>query len=535
MKMPRKKADEQPVTQPVSDDPFDQVSKTLRDITEAVTKVYMGLTQRDAIETLICGMLTRGTVLLYGSHGNYKTSMSKFFGNLFTKPVYKIDFSVVGTDQLKTRLHTLAADLGVDETSLARNLLSGIDVQYSQYGGKIDVSVEINALQYTLKNETPVRVPLNNYVRQVNSFSEQEDVVGYGIDNPLLLKDVPPHMVKRSYMANADFIVLDEVFKNPRLISVLHNILNDKEYDSIVGTGKVEPEAFVLLTNPLNDNYQTNVAMVDFASLDRYMFSAYVSSPTSQEILFMQEQFRQVKPSQLPIETIYMARELYHQVKIPSAIQVLVMGLLSAMSRCYYTVEGKRHVDGKDVFAVEHSCDLCQYGGAAGDKNWSICSKANVGKVRASIAIMNALKAHAFVAGRREANQDDLFFALRHSLPHRIKWSPDFKEDTIASTDKIIARYIELVNNFADALHQVETIIKDPTPATFTAFRKDNRDVPAVLAFVDEFTDRFKETLIAKGDKSLAEALDPSVNLTDALKIFGLDNKKAAKDAAPKP
>ncbi|MDG6918471.1 MAG: hypothetical protein JRN62_03440 [Nitrososphaerota archaeon] len=516
--MPKKKQEAQTVT----DENFNNVSKALKNITELVSTTYMGLTQRDAIKTLLCGLLTKGTVLLYGSHGTYKTSMSKFLGKLFTKPVYHMKFSVENAEQLKSRLHVMAEDLKVDEDMLARNLLAGIDIQYAQYGGKIEVSANIDALKYTMKGD-PIRVPLDMYIRQVNTFSEQEDVIGYGIDNPLLLKDTPPHMVKRNYMASADFIVLDEVFKNPRLISILHNMLNDREYDSVVGTGHVEPEAIVLLTNPLNDNYQTNVSMIDFASLDRYMFSAFVSSPTTAEIRTMQTRFDSDEPAvdPLPIEALHEARQLYKSVTIPTEIQVFVAGLLSAMSKCYFNVEGKEKADGADVFAVEHLCELCKFGGAAGEDNWSICSKANVTKVRSSIAVNNAIKASAFIEGRRVATAKDVIFALRHALPHRIKWSADFKADILKSTDEIIKRYNELLINFSDQFSRIEEFVKTRNIKDGLKIRNDNKDVPVVLAFLDEFLERMKEVAISEDDGELLGMLDKKVDISGALKTLG--------------
>nr|WP_276978328.1 AAA family ATPase [Ferrimicrobium acidiphilum] len=517
--MPKKK--QETPTAEINDN-FDNVSKALRNITQLVSTTYMGLTQRDAIKALICGLLTKGTVLLYGSHGTYKTSMSKFLGNLFTKPVYTVKFSAESAEQLKSRLNVMAEELGVDEDMLARNLLAGIDIQYAQYGGKIEVSATIDAIKYTMKGEKK-RVPLDTYVRQVNTFSEQEDVIGYGIDNPLLLKDTQPHMVKHNYMASADFIVLDEVFKNPRLISILHNMLNDREYDSVVGTGRVEPEAIVLLTNPLNDNYQTNVSMVDFASLDRYMFSAFMSSPTTAEIRIMQDRFNanQVPIDPLPIEALYEARQLYKTIIIPPEIQVFVAGLLSAMSKCYFNVEGNEKVNGADVFAVEHDCGLCKFGGAAGEGNWSICSKANVAKVRSSIAINNAIKANAFIEGRRIANDQDAIFALKHVLPHRIKWSADFKADILKSTDEIIKRYNELLINFSDQFNRIEEFVKSRKIEDGLKIRNDNKDVPAVLAFLDEFLDRMKEVAISDNDNEMLAMLDKKVDISGALKTLG--------------
>ncbi|MDG6989546.1 MAG: hypothetical protein JRN21_09565 [Nitrososphaerota archaeon] len=518
--MPKKKSDEREVPL-TGNEEFDRISKFLRDTTTLVSMNYMGLTQRDAIKTLWCGLLTKGTVLLYGSHGTYKTSMSKFLGKLFTKPIYRVKFSVDSAEQLRSRLHVLAEELCVDEEMLKRNLLAGIDLQYAQYGGKVEVMGVVDAIKYKMKGDVE-RIPLDVYIRQVNTFSEQEDVVGYGIDNPLLLKDAPPHMVKRNYMASADFVVLDEVFKNPRLISILHNMLNDREYDSVVGTGHVEPEAIILLTNPLNDNYQSNISLVDFASLDRYMFSASVSSPTSAEIRIMQTRFNSHAPIEpLPIEAVYEARKLLKEVKVPAEIQAFIEGLLSAMSKCYFNVEGNTKADGADVFAVEHECSLCKFGGAAGEGNWSICSKANVAKVRSSIAITNAVKVSAFIEGRLTANDDDVLFALKHALPHRIKWSADFKADILKSTDEIIKRYNELLVNFADQFSRIEGFIKSRDIAEGLKIRNDNKDVPVVMAFLDEFLDRVKESAMTDRDTETLERLEKKVDISGALKTLG--------------
>ena len=191
------------------------------------------------------------------------------------------------------------------------------------------------------------------------------------------------------------------------------------------------------------------------------------------------------------------------------------------MSKCYFNVEGKEKADGADVFAVEHLCELCKFGGAAGEDNWSICSKANVTKVRSSIAVNNAIKASAFIEGRRVATAKDVIFALRHALPHRIKWSADFKADILKSTDEIIKRYNELLINFSDQFSRIEEFVKTRNIKDGLKIRNDNKDVPVVLAFLDEFLERMKEVAISEDDGELLGMLDKKVDISGALKTLG--------------
>jgi MoxR-like ATPase len=345
---------------------FEDVSQALNRLVGTVAEVYRGYHQHAMIEAVFCGLLMGEPVLLIGSHGTLKTSMANFVGKLFDKPVVTVSETFSARGKLEGFFEDLGETLGVEGERLQRNLVDGVHVGYEQVGKAVKVTVEVDAVKHpnAEKLGEPRRKPIEVFSMQVNDQMDPEDVLGYGIDHPAVLGLKPPHAVKAGRLAGADYVVLDEIFMAPRLLAKLHHALNEKVTDTVVGPVEVKPLGWVLCTNPLNQFYQANVKIVNAATLDRYALSARSMPPSAQEILTMAERWRQLKlKKRAPVELIYEARRLMEEVAVPEEFTIFCLGLVSHLSRCYFsTAKGRRADESKDPFEAERDCSLCIYG-----------------------------------------------------------------------------------------------------------------------------------------------------------------------------
>jgi MoxR-like ATPase len=498
---------------------FEDVSQALNRLVGTVAEVYRGYHQHAMIESVFSGLLMAEPVLLIGSHGTLKTSMANFVGKLFDKPVVTVSETFNARGKLEGFFEDLGETLGVEAERLQRNLVDGVRVGYEQVGKAVKATVEVDAVKHSNAEKLgePSRKPIEVFSMQVNDQMDPEDVLGYGIDHPAVLGLKPPHAVKAGRLAGADYVVLDEIFMAPRLLAKLHHALNEKVTDTVVGPVEVKPLGWVLCTNPLNQFYQANVKIVNAATLDRYALSARSMPPSAQEILTMAERWRQLKlRKRAPVELVYEARKLMEEVAVPEEFTIFCLGLVSHLSRCYFsTAKGQRADESKDPFEAERDCSLCIYGGEYP------CGIANVGKVRATIRLQQAMKAHALLNARRQADESDLAFALEHVLPHRLSWnSQEFLSEhgsIFTATKALVEKYASLFAAQHTRLRKVEELIKKPDPAKAVELKAKYRDAPIVRSMLDELIDMMKESAKKKGDSAALQALEPPMRISEAL------------------
>ncbi|MBS7646683.1 MAG: hypothetical protein QW566_00160 [Candidatus Jordarchaeales archaeon] len=461
---------------------FEDVSSALNKLVKTVAEVYRGYHQYNMIETVFSGLLMAEPVLLIGSHGTFKTSLASFVGNLFDKPVVALEETVSARSELEKFFEKLGDDLKLDPERLMRNLVDGVNVDYEHVGAKLRVRVEVDAVKHLGADKLgeAKRRPISVFSIQVNDQMDPEDVLGYGIDHPAILGMKPPHAVKSGRLAGADLVCLDELFNAPRLLSKLHHALNEKVVDTTVGPVEVKPLTWVLCTNPLNEFYQTNLRLINVATTDRYALSARSLPPSAQEILVMAEKWKMLKlKKRAPVELIYEARRLMDEVAIPEEFVVFCLGLVSHLSRCYFsTAKGRRAEESKDPFETEKDCSLCIYG-----KDYP-CGIANVGKVRTMIRLQQAMKAHALLNVRKEANEDDLSFALLSVLPHRLSWNnQEFLAEhgsIFTATKSLVEKYAQLFEANHARLREVEDLIKKPDVSMALELKAKYADAPII-------------------------------------------------------
>jgi len=501
---------------------FEDVSQALNKLVATVTDVYRGYWQHAMVEAVFSGLLMGEPVLLIGSHGVMKTSMANFVGSLFDKPVVTVKETFRSRSSLEKYFEDIGSQLKINPENLTRNLVDGIDVQYQQTGDALTAKVEIDVVKHSdaAKLAETTRKPIKVFSMQVNDQMDPEDILGYGVDHPAILGMKPPHAVKSGRVAGADYVILDEIFGATRLLSKLHHVLNEKVVDTTVGSIEAKPLSIMLCTNPLNEFYQTNMKIINVASTDRYALSARSLPPSAQEILFMAERWKHLKLKKTaPVELIYEARKFMDEVKIPEEYMVFSLGLISHLSRCYFSVStGTRADESKDPFEAERDCSLCIYG-----RNYP-CGLANVGKVRAIVRLQQAVKAHALLNMRREADESDLAYALLHVLPHRLSWNnSEFLAEQgsiFTATKTLVEKYASIFASQHAQIMKVEELIKKPNAKHATELKITFRDAPVARAILDEIVDMMKESAKKKGDTATLEALESKLNIEDAIKAL---------------
>jgi MoxR-like ATPase len=509
---------------------FEDVSQALNKIVKLVSEVYRGYHQYAMIETIFSGLLMGEPVLLIGSHGSFKTSLASFVGRLFDKPVVALKEVFQSRGGVERFFEDLGRRLSVDPERLMRNLVDGANVDYQQSGRSLLVKVEFNAVKHpeAVKLGEARRKPIEVFSMQVNDQMDPEDILGYGVDHPAVLGLKPPHAIKRNRFAGADFICLDEIFGCPRLISKFHHALNEKVIDTTVGPIEVRPLGIVLCTNPFTKYYATQISLANFATLDRYALSARSLPPSSQEILMMVARRQTEVRKFAPIELIYEGRRLMEEVAVPEEFTIFCMSLVSHLSRCYFSPsQGRRAEESKDPFETEKDCSLCIYG-----REYP-CGIANVGKVRTTIRLQQAMKAHALLNMRREADESDLVFALEHVLPHRLSWNdPEFLSEhgsMFTAAKALVERYAEIFEGQYERLREVEGLIKKPDAEKALELKSKYMDAPIVRSMLDEITDMMKESAKKRGDSATLEVLEPQLpNLRAAIKTLRGDSAPPA-------
>lgn len=504
----------------------EDVSQMLNKLVKTVAEVYRGYHQFMMSQTVFSGLLLGEPILLIGSHGTMKTSMANFIGNLFDKPVVVVETTVKNRGEIENFFEDLGKTLNVSPEDLMRNLVEAINVSYDQTGDTLKITVEIGLIQYPAAKTLGKtrRKPLSIFSQQVNNKTDPEEVLGYGIDHPAVLGMKPPHAIKAGKIAGADYVVLDEIFGAPMLLSKLHHALNEKVVDTTVGPIITKPLCWVLCTNPINKFYMTNYAVVNCATLDRYALSTRSLPPSSQEILAMQAKWKSLKTStRVPIELIYSARKQLEQIKMPDELMIFCLSLASHLSKCYFAPStGKRSEVARDPFETEKDCSLCIFHDLP-------CGLANVGKTRTIIRLQQAITAHALLEMKKEADEDDLIFALMSVLPHRLSWnSQDFlseKGDIFTATKGLVEEYAEQFARHYQQIKEVEQLITNKNPELAKQLQTKYFDAPIVRSLLDELTDMLKESALKKGDKETVEKLDPKINLARAIQLLKGNNQ----------
>jgi hypothetical protein len=173
--------------------------KTIVDFFNYMVSLYPSYSQRKAIEAIFVAMLNRKpTILLLGPHATMKSSMILKLGSRILKP--QATYTTVLDTSFK-KIDALAHALNVDSERLLRNIVSGINVEYTQIRDTLYCKVEVNCAKYSSPevegwDRRVERVTLEVFTELVSTNVDPEEVFGYPIEHPAILGMKPPPLLQ---------------------------------------------------------------------------------------------------------------------------------------------------------------------------------------------------------------------------------------------------------------------------------------------------------------------------------------------------
>ena len=235
------------------------------------------------------------------------------------------------------------------------------------------------------------------------------DVLGTPVFNP---KEGTFEFKKGPVFSN--IVLIDEINRAPaKTQSALFEIMEERQVTMDGRTHPMQPPFMVLATqNPIE---QEGTYRLPEAQLDRFLFKILVPYPSEQEEYEILQQFHRmagmdVVSSITPVLEAQKIKDLRRQVKS----LIIDEKLLQYIARLIHQTRNHKSV----------------YLGAS---------------PRASLAIMNASKALAAIAGRDFVTPEDIVEAIPPVLRHRIVLSPD-KEMEGVSEDSVIEQIIHSID-----------------------------------------------------------------------------------------
>jgi hypothetical protein len=475
--------------------------KTIVDFFNYMVSLYPSYSQRKAIEAIFVAMLNRKpTILLLGPHATMKSSMILKLGSRILKP--QATYTTVLDTSFK-KIDALAHALNVDSERLLRNLVAGINVEYTQIRDTLYCKVEVNCAKYSSPevegwDRRVERVPLEVFTELVSTNVDPEEVFGYPIEHPTILGMKPPHFYKKRKATNADIVFLDEFYKNAFVGAQAHSLMNEKCYDSSLGRVDVDYVLFAAATNPFTQAYGTNIASLqDIASLDRFTVSAFVLPPETPNVPLVMEALKrdELNPKYFDVETILEARRGKDAVEVPPELFVYTSALLTSLDSCYFSLrDSERATRRIDPFSVNKQCNLCVYDG-------STCSYGSASKTRPLAVFEETVKASAYIRGKSLADEKDLYYVLPLILQHRIKFNErKLRGDMETNTEKIVKVFSDRISGAKDHVKRIFDCLKAKDVKDLMRIRSDLIDFVEIRALIDEYILQIASAQRMKGE-----------------------------------
>jgi len=209
-----------------------------------------------------------------------------------------------------------------------------------------------------------------------------------------------------------DHVLIDEFFLwNNKYRAKLHQLLEEKTYAGC----KVQTKTYTFATNPLTEHYAGQIEDRNLATEDRIdiviaMFQPKII-PTQWMIKKFGDHGRIEKSLERKIvwEDYLQARKEVMKVRIPKDALVWLTLFSESLSCCKYCTS---------KFDVSRA-RMKTYCGECNEK-MSLCSKVALSKPRFLRATILLAKALVWFDEREEIDRDDLFTAIKYTLPHRL-------------------------------------------------------------------------------------------------------------------
>ena len=88
------------------------------------------------------------------------------------------------------------------------------------------------------------------------------------------------------------------------------------------------------------------------------------------------------------------------------------------------------------------------------------------------------------------------------------------------ATRTLVEEYAQRFASQISRIREVEELIRKPDPKKALELKAKYRDAPIVRALLDEIIDMMKESARKKGDRATLEALEPKLNITQAIEAL---------------
>ena len=300
---------------------------------------------------------------------------------------------------------------------------------------------------------------------RIVTSSEVDDAMIAYID-PAIFREKNIVEMRRGELMKRDHILIDEFFLwSNKFRAKLHQLLEERTFAGL----EVLTKTYTFASNPITEHYSGQVEDRNLATEDRIdlLLPMYQSDVTSTQK--MMQKFNSCGRKEMGLEKVIdwndylVARKEIMDVKIPSDLIVWLTLFAESMSAC-------KHSNSKFDISRARMHTLC----AECNQKIHLCSKVALSKPRFLRATILLSKALAWYDNRENITEEDVFLAIKYTLPHRVIFLQE--ERTIFEAEKalpeILQEFIDDFNNWEQRgiFKQLETIIgkaMDPMNPSF--------------------------------------------------------------------
>jgi len=237
-----------------------------------------------------------------------------------------------------------------------------------------------------------------------DSLIAHPDIAVFRAENKLIMK--------RGELMEKDHIFIDELYLwSNKYRAKLHQLLEEGTYAGLT----VKTKTYTFATNPLTEFYSGQIETRNLATEDRLDIFVPCFQPDITSAQKMMKRFGKFGKKNPDIQAVAtwedyeVMREQIHVIEMPSDKLVWLSLLAEECSACKFT---KSKFDiGQATMSIK--CKEC-------NRNQSICAKVGLSKPRFLRATVLLSKALAWFDNRKEVVWQDIFTAIRYTMPHRL-------------------------------------------------------------------------------------------------------------------
>jgi len=346
--------------------------------------------------------------------------------------------------------------------------------------------------------------------RIVTSSEVDEALIAY-ID-PAVFREKNIVQMRRGELMLVDHILIDEFFLwSNKFRAKLHQLLEERTYAGL----DVLTKTYTFATNPLTDRIDILLPMYQPKVVPTQRMIKKFSSQGRDEIILNQV---------VTWDDYLKAREEIMNVKIPPDILVWITLLAESMSACRYS-DSKFDVSRAKMHTLCAECNQREH----------LCAKVALSKPRFLRSTVLLSKALGWFEGRDYVSEDDVFKAIKYTLPHRLVFLKEEKTIFEATRElpELIQEFIDDFNNWEQRqiFTKLEKIIqkaKDPKDPTFdqaaaNVLLSEVAEHLAINNYVTEAIQRVKEAVKRRYKDILMETERTVDEMKSILAKSGLD------------